>query len=270
MPRSNRKQMKGSGRNERRAQGKRGRRSTDRAPENRRVEEGAAVTSDVARFLATANTRRVKTPIEAMTEAQGHYILSITSNDVSFGTGPAGTGKTFVATALACDALLAGEVDKIVVTRPVIEAEESMGFLPGEVADKFAPYFVPVREVLEERLGQSFVKYLIENGKIEIAPFAYMRGRTFKRAFIILDEAQNTTPKQMKMFLTRLGEDVTVVINGDSSQQDIRAARNGLDDAHQRFSRAPGFGAVAFEKGDVRRSALVQRIVDNYETHPEL
>lgn len=268
MPRSHRKQArKTPDRKERRTKS---RRAVNRATENHRVEHGAQVTSDVARFLATANTRRVKEPIEAKSEAQGHYILSITRNDVTFGTGPAGTGKTFVATTMACDALMAGEVDKVVVTRPVVEAEENMGFLPGEVADKFAPYFTPVREVLEERLGQGFVKYLIENGKIEIAPFAYMRGRTFKRSFIILDEAQNTTPKQMKLFLTRLGEGVVVVINGDSTQQDIRAARNGLDDAYQRFSRTTGFGAVEFEEADVRRSPLVQRIVKNYETHPEL
>lgn len=238
--------------------------------DNHRANAGAVVTQDVARFLAQAQTRRVCEPIQAQSEAQGHYLISIESQHVTFGVGPAGTGKTYISAVMACDALMAKEVDKIVITRPVVEADENMGFLPGEIADKFAPYFVPVREVLEERLGKAFVEYLIGTGKIEIAPFAYMRGRTFKNAFIILDEAQNTTPKQMKMFLTRLGENVRVVINGDSTQQDIRVSVNGLEDAYQRFSRTPGFGAVQFEPGDVRRSALVQLIVENYETHPEL
>lgn len=266
MSRSNRKQQK---RQERRSDKRHRHQSVEQVMDNHRVQAGAVVTQDVARFLAQAQTRRVKEPIEAQSEAQGHYILSIQSKDITFGTGPAGTGKTYVSASLACDALMANEVDKIVITRPVVEADENMGFLPGDVADKFAPYFVPVREVLEERLGKGFVAYLISTGKIEIAPFAYMRGRTFKNAFVILDEAQNTTPKQMKLFLTRLGENVRVVINGDSTQQDIRASVNGLDDAHQRFCRTPGFGAVQFEAGDVRRSPLVQRIVENYETHPE-
>jgi len=261
----NRKQLK---RKARRAEKRQRYLEKEQMVANHRVEAGAILTQDVARFLAQAQTRQIKDPIQAQSEAQGHYILSINRHDVTFGIGPAGTGKTFVSAAMACDALMAKEVDKIVITRPVVEADENMGFLPGEIADKFAPYFVPVREVLEERLSKGFVEYLIETGKIEIAPFAYMRGRTFKNAFVILDEAQNTTPKQMKLFLTRLGENVRVVINGDSTQQDIRVAVNGLDDAYQRFSRTPGFGAVEFESGDVRRSALVQRIVESYETHP--
>lgn len=266
MPRQNhQKQQK---RNERRAEKRNRREAHQSAVENHRVQAGTKVTEDVARFLAQANTKRIKEPVEAQSEAQGHYLISMSQNDVTFGIGPAGTGKTFLSAAAACEALLAKEVEKIVITRPVCEAEENLGFLPGEIADKFAPYFAPVREALEERLGKGFVEYLIGIGKIEIAPLAYMRGRTFKKAFVILDEAQNTTPKQMKLFLTRLGENVQVVINGDSTQQDIREAVNGLDDAKRRFSRCPGFGLVEFESGDVRRSALVQRIVESYELIP--
>ncbi|KJZ17439.1 hypothetical protein TW86_04085 [Halomonas sp. S2151] len=265
MPRNTRKQQK---RKERRAEKRN--RYQEQQSMHPRVQAGDASMNELLRFVADAKTKAIREPIEAQSEAQGHYLISIEQNDVTFGTGPAGTGKTFISTAMAVEAFLNGEVGKIVVTRPVIEADgDQMGFLPGEIADKFAPYFYPVREVLEERLGAAFTKKLIEEGKIEIAPFAYMRGRTFKNAFVILDEAQNTTPKQMKLFLTRLGENVRVVINGDSSQQDIRAARNGLDDAHQRFSRTPGFGAVAFETGDVRRSPLAKRIVENYERDPD-
>lgn len=270
MPRSNhQKQQK---RNERRAE-RRNRRQPEYqaqpANDNHRVKAGSDAIADVVRFLADAKTKQAKEPVEARSEAQGHYLISMSQNDITFGIGPAGTGKTFLSAAEACEALLAKEVEKIIITRPVCEAEENLGFLPGDVAEKFAPYFAPVREALEERLGKGFVEYLIGTGKIEIAPLAYMRGRTFKNAFVILDEAQNTTPKQMKLFLTRLGENVRVVINGDSTQQDIRAAVNGLDDAKRRFSRTPGFGLVEFEATDVRRSALVQRIVESYELTPD-
>ena len=236
--------------------------------DNHREQAGADIQRDLMRFLSTAHAKRSSEPLQARNETQGHYIISIQGNDVTVGTGPAGAGKTWVATALACDALMAKEVDKIVITRPVVEAEESLGFLPGEIMDKFAPYFVPIREVMDERLGKGFVDYLIGTGKIEIAPLAYMRGRTHKNAFVILDEAQNTTPKQMKLFLTRIGENTRVVINGDASQQDIRAKLNGLDDVVQRFSRTPGFGVIAFDRADVVRSALAQIIVSNYEDNP--
>jgi len=240
------------------------RRKDRRQGQERRVQQGAQVTEDVAYFLSQARQKAAQKPIEALSEAQGHYMLSIDSNPVTFGLGPAGTGKTYVATALACEALLAQEVRKIYVARPMVDAEEEIGFLPGEVDDKFAPYFRPVRDALEERLGTGFTEYLIREKRIEICPFAFLRGRTLKDAFVILDEAQNTTPKQMKLFLTRLGENVTVVINGDSSQQDIKGP-NGLDDAYSRFVGKPGFGSVVFETDDVRRSALAQQVVEVYE-----
>lgn len=234
------------------------------APANHRQQAGDDTTNELLHFLADAKTKKTKKPLEAMTQAQGHYIIDIESKPVTFGLGPAGTGKTYVATAMACDALLNQEIDTLYVTRPIFD-EEDIGFLPGDENDKFAPYFTPVREVIEERLGTGFTEYLIKVGRIKIAPFAFMRGRTFKNAFVILDEAQNTTPKQMKTFLTRIGQNSTVVINGDSSQQDIPGDTNGLDDAYSRFKTSPYFGSVVFENADVRRSELVQHIVEQYD-----
>jgi len=240
------------------------RRKDRRQGQEPRVQQGAQVTEDVAYFLSQARQKAAQKPIEALSEAQGHYMLSIDSNPVTFGLGPAGTGKTYVATALACDALLAREVRKIYVARPMVDAEEEIGFLPGEVDDKFAPYFRPVRDALEERLGTGFTEYLIREKRIEICPFAFLRGRTLKDAFVILDEAQNTNQEQMQMFLTRLGENVTAVVNGDERQVDIKMP-SGLIHARRLFEGVPGFGVVQFETGDVRRSALAHKIVEVYE-----
>ncbi len=236
-----------------------------RKPANRgqrKEQQASQATEDVAFFLGQARQQRVLKPIEAQTEAQGHYMLSIARNDVTFGLGPAGTGKTYVATSMACDALVEREVRKIYVVRPMISTED-IGFLPGEVEDKFRPYFRPVYDVLEERLGKGFTDYLIKIGKIEVAPLAFLRGRTLKDAFVILDEAQNTTPEQMEMFMTRMGENVTVVINGDESQVDIPGP-SGLPNAYHLFRDVPGFGSVVFEAADVRRSQLAQRVVEGY------
>lgn len=234
----------------------------NRSKGQQRVDQGAQITEDVAFFLSQARQKMSQAPVEALTEAQGHYMLSIDSNDVTFGLGPAGTGKTYVATARACEALVAREIDKIYVVRPMISTED-IGFLPGELEDKFRPYFRPVYDVLEERLGKGFTDYLIRIGRIEVAPLAFLRGRTLKNAFVILDEAQNTTVKQMEMFMTRMGENVTVVVNGDESQIDIFEP-SGLPDAYRLFTGLPGFGVVTFEKGDVRRSELAERIVRGY------
>ncbi|MGB1239743.1 MAG: PhoH family protein, partial [Pseudomonadales bacterium] len=146
----------------------------------------------------------------------------------------------------------------------VVEAHENMGFLPGAVEDKFAPYFAPFREVLEERLGRGHVTALIKGGRIEMAPLAYMRGRSFKQSFVVLDEAQNTNPAQMKLFLTRIGEGSVVVVNGDFAQQDI-AGECGLSDAVQRFAKLEGIAHVQFGRADIVRSGLVQQIVEGYE-----
>ena len=208
--------------------------------------------------------RRNTAPIQPKNSAQQQYLQSIEHNQLTFATGPAGTGKTWLCAAKAVEALQTGEVKKIVITRPVVEAEENMGFLPGSIEEKFAPYFTPFREVLEERLGTGHVKALIKAGQIEMAPLAYMRGRSFKACFVVLDEAQNTREGQMKLFLTRIGKDTKVVVNGDISQKDIQA-NSGLSDALARFSSLAQVGHVQFDRQDIVRSGLVQQIVDGYE-----
>ena len=208
--------------------------------------------------------RRNNGPIEPRTPSQQRYLNSIDNNQLTFATGPAGTGKTWICAAKAAEALLAKTVKKIVITRPVVEAEENMGFLPGSIEEKFAPYFTPFREVLEERLGAGHVKALLKSGQIEMAPLAYMRGRSFKECFIVLDEAQNTSEGQMKLFLTRIGENSKVVINGDISQKDI-VVKSGLIDAVNRFASLTSVGYIHFEQQDIVRSGLVQQIVEGYD-----
>lgn len=206
---------------------------------------------------------RKAAPVEAKTEQQKRYINAIKNFDVTFGLGPAGTGKTYVAGALACEMLEKKMVEKIIITRPAVDAGESLGFLPGELEDKYAPYIAAFRDVLNERLGKSFVEYLMKIGRIEAVPFAYMRGMTFKNCIVILDEAQNATKEQMKLFLTRIGENCKVIIDGDESQTDIRTS--GLTDAINRIRHIPAVKIVRFSKSDVVRSGLVQEIVESYE-----
>lgn len=202
-------------------------------------------------------------PIEALTEAQGHYIVSILSNIITFGIGPAGTGKSYIAAGLACDMLKSGEIDKLIITRPGVEAGESFGFLPGELEEKYAPYLDPFREILNERLGKSFAEYLIKTKRIEARPLAYMRGSTFKNCMAILDEAQNTTTQQMKMFLTRIGHNCKVVVDGDGDQKDIKT-ESGLTDAVKKLAKVKGVGVVNFEVDDIVRSGIVRDIIIAY------
>lgn len=197
-------------------------------------------------------------------EAQKAYLNSMRVNTLTIGLGPAGTGKTFLAAWEAADLLDSGDVKKIIVTRPIVEAGESLGFLPGEMEEKIDPYFVPVREAIERRLGKGATEYFLKSEAIEFVPLAYMRGRTFDDAFVILDEAQNTTPKQMKMFLTRVGHNTKLVVNGDLKQSDITGP-NGLYDATERLTGIPGIRFCAFTRADVVRSGLAQVIVDAYE-----
>lgn len=201
--------------------------------------------------------------LEAKTEAQGHYIISIEANQLTFGIGPAGTGKTYVCTRYAADMLQRGEVEKIIVTRPAIEAGEGLGFLPGTIHEKFAPYFAPFRAVLDEVFGASHVDNMIKLGKIDIQPLEYIRGLTFNNAIVILDEAQNTTPTQMKLFLSRIGEYSKVIVNGDITQKDI-PGDSGLIDAIDRLEGLRGVEIVEFDEDDIVRSGLVKEIIKRY------
>lgn len=217
--------------------------------------------------IGMARDTRDHSVIEARTEAQGHYLSAIENKQLIFATGEAGCGKTFISAAKAAEALIHKEIDRIIVTRPVLQADEDLGFLPGDISEKFAPYFRPVYDILLRRLGSSFLQYCLrpEIGKVEIAPFAYMRGRTFENAVVILDEAQNVTASQMKMFLTRLGENVTVIVNGDITQCDLpRGVVSGLSDALSRFEEDEMVGIIKFDKQDCVRSELCQKTLNAY------
>jgi phosphate starvation-inducible protein PhoH and related proteins len=214
-------------------------------------------------FIPTKTTRAAVEPLKAQNASQERYIKAIKSSAVTFGIGPAGTGKTYIAGALAAEALRSNTVDKIIVTRPAVDAGESLGFLPGELMEKFEPYIQAFRSVMNERLGKSSVDYMLKHGKIEAIPLAYMRGLTFKNAFVIMDEAQNATPAQMKLFLTRIGNNATVVVNGDLEQQDITGP-SGLEDAVARVRSIASCRVVKFSSADIVRSGLVQQIVEAY------
>jgi phosphate starvation-inducible PhoH-like protein len=202
------------------------------------------------------------------TVAQKMYLQAMLSESIVFGIGPAGTGKTYLAMAAAIAALQRNEVQRIVLTRPAVEAGEALGFLPGDLREKILPYLRPLYDALNEMLGPEDAGRLTEKGAIEIAPLAYMRGRTLAQAFIVLDEAQNTTPEQMMMFLTRLGEDSRMVVTGDVTQIDLpRARQSGLIEAREALRDVPGIEFHAFSGSDVVRHPLVQRIIDAYGRH---
>lgn len=213
-------------------------------------------------------TRKSVEPIRPMTEGQDRYIKAIKRSQLVYGTGPAGTGKSFIAVSMAAEALDARKIEKLIITRPVIEVGQSIGFLPGEFNEKIDPHFKPVRDILDRRLGQSFTDYLRKNGRIEFAPLGFMRGSTFENAWVILDEAQNVTPSEMKMFLTRIGEGTKVIINGDTRQKDIKG-QSGLVDSLRRVSTIDGVEIVRFGPDDIVRSGLVREIIRAYETEGE-
>ena len=197
---------------------------------------------------------------------QRKYLHSIATHDINFGVGPAGTGKTYLAVAMAVDALNQSRVQRVILVRPAVEAGEKLGFLPGDLTQKVDPYLRPLYDALYEMLGMDKVARLLEKSVIEIAPLAYMRGRTLNDAFVILDEAQNTTIEQMKMFLTRLGFGSTAVITGDLTQVDLpRHQKSGLRDALDVLHGVEGVGFTFFEAKDVVRHPLVARIVNAYE-----
>lgn len=211
-------------------------------------------------------TRADGKPIKPKTLGQKSYIEKIRNNDVVFGIGPAGTGKTYLAVAMAVRAFKAGEVDRIILTRPAVEAGESLGFLPGDLQDKVDPYLRPLYDGLFDILGFDTYQNLVEKGLIEVAPLAYMRGRTLDRSFVILDEAQNTTHEQMKMFLTRLGFGSKAIITGDKTQVDLpRGKKSGIRAAEHILRNVEGIAFMEFSSIDVVRHPLVQRIIDAYD-----
>lgn len=218
--------------------------------------------------LPQVTLRTKKGVIKPRGANQQRYVKAILDNDINFGIGPAGTGKTYLAVACAVDALEREQVRRILLVRPAVEAGEKLGFLPGDLAQKIDPYLRPLYDALYEMLGFEYVSKLIEKQVIEIAPLAYMRGRTLNNSFIILDESQNTTVEQMKMFLTRIGFGSTAVITGDITQVDLpRGTKSGLAHVIEVLRDVPGISFTHFKPKDVVRHPLVQRIVEAYERH---
>lgn len=209
-------------------------------------------------------------PIRVKTFGQRQYVHAMKDNDITFGIGPAGTGKTYLAVAMAIASLKRGEVERIVLTRPAVEAGESLGFLPGDLKEKVDPYLRPIYDALNNIFGADHTERLMERDVIEVAPLAYMRGRTLDNAFVILDEAQNTTNAQMKMFLTRLGFGSKMVVNGDISQIDLpHGTRSGLVNAQRILAEVPSIEFVHFNAEDVVRHPVVAKIITAYEEHTD-
>ena len=207
-----------------------------------------------------------KKPVEPRTDAQKAYVNSLMENELAFGIGPAGTGKTYLAVAVAVSKFISGDVDRIILSRPAVEAGEKLGYLPGDMKDKVDPYMQPLYDALNDFLPGKQLAKLIEEKRIEIAPLAFMRGRTLANAFVVLDEAQNATSMQMKMFLTRLGEGSRMVITGDRSQVDLpRGVVSGLSDAERLLKGIKGVGFNYFTSKDVVRHPLVAAIIEAYD-----
>ncbi len=219
-------------------------------------------------FLDTIPVPLKRKHVAPLTPNQRKYIESIRRNDIVFGVGPAGTGKTYLAVAMAVASLVQGQVGRIILVRPAVEAGEKLGFLPGDIEAKFNPYVRPLHDALYEMLESEKMKAYIENNIIEIAPLAFMRGRTLNNSFIILDEAQNTSIEQMKMFLTRLGFDSQAVITGDVTQVDLPPGKvSGLVHVRKVLKNVDGIDFVEFTGRDVVRHSLVQKIIQAYDSH---
>jgi len=232
----------------------------------RRLKTAAAVPAPAAAPSEEIALRTRRADLAGRTPRQHEYLRHILSHDITLGLGPAGTGKTFLAVACAVDALERSTVQRIVLTRPAVEAGERLGFLPGDLTQKVDPYLRPLYDALYELMGFDKVSKAFEKGQLEVAPLAFMRGRTLNHAFVILDEAQNTTPEQMKMFLTRIGFGSKCVVTGDTSQVDLpKGTTSGLIDAEQVLARVEGVAMTHFTSADVVRHPLVARIVEAYE-----
>jgi phosphate starvation-inducible protein PhoH and related proteins len=230
------------------------------------AEEEPALVEDLDSVEIGPLLKTRRNDLRGRTPHQNQYLKSILEHDVTFGVGPAGTGKTYLAVACAVDALERDAIKRIVLTRPAVEAGERLGFLPGDLAQKVDPYLRPLYDALYDLLGFDKTQKMFEKQAIEIAPLAYMRGRTLNHAFIILDEAQNTTPEQMKMFLTRIGFGSKAVVTGDVTQIDLqRTQKSGLVDAVNVLKNVRGIAFTHFTSADVVRHPLVARIVDAYE-----
>jgi phosphate starvation-inducible protein PhoH and related proteins len=218
-------------------------------------------------FSTGVELRTRKKPIEPRTEAQKAYVTNLFQNELGFGIGPAGTGKTYLAVAVGVTMFISGAVEKIILSRPAVEAGERLGFLPGDMKEKVDPYMQPLYDALNDFLPAKQVQKLLEEKRIEIAPLAFMRGRTLSNAFVVLDEAQNATAMQMKMFLTRLGEGSRMVITGDRTQIDLpRGMPSGLQEAERILKGVRGVSFNYFTSKDVVRHPLVARIIEAYET----
>lgn len=235
-----------------------------------RLKKSVRPTYDVGGFAPSvapdprfASRRKKAEPLQAQTEAQGHYMMALESSRLIFALGPAGTGKTYVASVFAADLLQSKAIERIIITRPNVEVGTGFGFLPGELEAKYAPYLAPFREIMIERMGLSQYEYALKVESISPQPLAFMRGATFNDAFVILDEAQNCTPQEMKMFLTRIGKNCTVVVDGDPEQCDLHGP-SGLNDAVNRLEGIPGVAVVEFTEDDIVRSGLVKDILIAY------
>jgi len=228
--------------------------------------DGVSALKDLmAERIHTSDKKPSTTP---KTVGQKRYVEAIRDHDVTFGVGPAGTGKTYLAVAMALTALREGKVSRIILTRPAVEAGEALGYLPGDLYEKITPYLRPLHDALHDMLPAEDIQKHMERSILEIAPLAYMRGRTLNNAFIILDEAQNSTTEQMLMFLTRLGHGSKAVITGDETQIDLPPHKHsGLLEAHRALQHTEGIAIIEFSKRDVVRHPLVQRIISAYEEH---
>lgn len=254
------KKLKGRNRN---------RRKSETSMGHERFEEGGFHPTPVDRM--SHRPKKAVKPLEAKNETQGLYISSMVCNPFTFGLGPAGVGKTYVSVRMALEMLNdeSSPIEKILITRPAEECEENHGFLPGDLIEKFDPYLMPINDVIEEVMSPGAVTAMTKGGKLIKRPLGFMRGSSLKNTVVILDEAQNTTSKMMKMFLTRIGENSKFIINGDITQCDLDlkpGQKNGLEDAVNRFENTPEFGIIEFTREDQCRHPIITKVIDAYES----